>query len=968
MGWADHLTTGVLNLTGCTGTKLRFWRALGLDPYTYAAVEASTNGSDWTTVWDNGGGWVGDDDWTECEYDISAIADDQPTVYIRWVMGPGTDPDCYCFGWNLDDVQVLAETVSPHPVYSWPLNTNPGWTTTGAWAFGQPQGLGGDPASGHTGANVYGYNLSGAYTNSMPEYTLTTTAIDCSSFTGATLVFWRWLGVERSYWDSAKVWVSNDGISWTMLWQNSGSGSLVENYWQLCVYDISAIADGQTTVYIRWSMGPTDSSVTYGGWNIDDVQIWAGPPLSILAWTAYADMDEEYVNTLQALADKLGGGYLMQPFSTNGQTAGDYVLLAKALEGKQVFLAIEQENATPTQATTAGTEFASTLQSFVANGGTLAACGDGWLTWSGQFLTATGLMTASTVSSYPSGTLYVVQGWHPLAQGVGATLTAQDGTTSYTVGPEALTVVQDGSGDTTLAVRDYGAGAVVLVGYDYYSYDADAAQILANAVKYPKQTRRVLLYDDGFRHVGAEALRRLGYAFTQTDPTDFDEALTTGQWDLVVLDNPNYVPSAYGNNGYYDSLLDYLGMWGKSAASSWQLGYHPELADAYCVSPATVLSPLTPVYQWVSNPFFTTPNSVPNLLSWNDPGYGIDGFELTAAGTPYAGYTASPQAGKAALVLGACGTRLMSGFLWDERGQDGDDIGGSYGPGDGVQDVTELVMNQLVHLGHNPYVDLSFSPSATTAGTPVDFIAHTGATAVSPTFHFGDGAYAAGTAAQHSYANPGFYSVSMAAADSDDPDYYTIRVAPRQMIVGFPDAGPAHWACNYIIACYEAGIVQGYWDGYHPQEAVTRAQMAVYVARGMAGGDANVPPGPGVATFPDVPTGHWAFKYVEYAYANGIVVGYWDGYHPDEVVNRAQMAVYAARVRAGGDDSVPPGPGTATFPDVPTDYWAFKYVEYCYAQGIVAGYWDGYHPIENVNRGQMAVYMQRTFRLWIPYS
>jgi hypothetical protein len=39
--------------------------------------------------------------------------------------------------------------------------------------------------------------------------------------------------------------------------------------------DISAVADGQSTVYLRWAMGPTDDSNTYPGWNIDDVEIWA---------------------------------------------------------------------------------------------------------------------------------------------------------------------------------------------------------------------------------------------------------------------------------------------------------------------------------------------------------------------------------------------------------------------------------------------------------------------------------------------------------------------------------------------------------------------------------------------------------------------------------------------------------------------------------------------------------------------
>ena len=38
--------------------------------------------------------------------------------------------------------------------------------------------------------------------------------------------------------------------------------------------DLSAIADGQQTLYLRWTMGPTDDSWQYCGWNIDDVEIW----------------------------------------------------------------------------------------------------------------------------------------------------------------------------------------------------------------------------------------------------------------------------------------------------------------------------------------------------------------------------------------------------------------------------------------------------------------------------------------------------------------------------------------------------------------------------------------------------------------------------------------------------------------------------------------------------------------------
>jgi hypothetical protein len=153
------------------------------------------------------------------------------------------------------------------------LDTNPGWTTEGQWAFGVPAGLGSychDPTSGYTGTNVYGYNLNGDYPNNMPEYRLISTAIDCRNYLAVTLSFWRWLGIESVTWDHAKVEVSNNGSTWTVVWNHNGS-SFCDGAWLLSTYNISAVADNQPTVYIRWTMGPTDSSVTYPGWNIDDI-------------------------------------------------------------------------------------------------------------------------------------------------------------------------------------------------------------------------------------------------------------------------------------------------------------------------------------------------------------------------------------------------------------------------------------------------------------------------------------------------------------------------------------------------------------------------------------------------------------------------------------------------------------------------------------------------------------------------
>jgi len=185
-----------------------------------------------------------------------------------------------------------------------------------------------------------------------------------------------------------------------------------------------------------------------------------------------------------------------------------------------------------------------------------------------------------------------------------------------------------------------------------------------------------------------------------------------------------------------------------------------------------------------------------------------------------------------------------------------------------------------------------------------------------------------------------------------------------EIVPAFSDLSVDHWALAAVESCHYAGLAGGYSDGtYRPTVPVTRAQMAVFLARALAGGEAGVPPGPGVPSFCDVPKSHWACKYVEYLRSHGIATGYGSDFRPDLTVDRAQMAVFVVRAVAGGDAAVPPGPATPSFSDVPMGSWAFRHIEYAKTAGIVSGYWDGYHPERVVARDQMAVFLARAFDL-----
>ena len=219
---------------------------------------------------------------SENVYDAVFPAVDCLAVVSYAFSAEATNEHRYYDPHSIDELPPSPYTVSAGygTVVVWdnPLDADPGWTTEGQWAFGQPTGGGGeyggpDPTGGHTGSNVYGYNLQGDYDNNMPEYHLTTTAIDCSGLGGVRLSFQRWLGVEQPAYDHAYVRVSNDGNNWTTVWDNGAE--ITDSSWIYQEFDISAVADDQPEVYLRWTMGTTDSGWCYCGWNIDDIQILA---------------------------------------------------------------------------------------------------------------------------------------------------------------------------------------------------------------------------------------------------------------------------------------------------------------------------------------------------------------------------------------------------------------------------------------------------------------------------------------------------------------------------------------------------------------------------------------------------------------------------------------------------------------------------------------------------------------------
>jgi hypothetical protein len=182
----------------------------------------------------------------------------------------------------------------------------------------------------------------------------------------------------------------------------------------------------------------------------------------------------------------------------------------------------------------------------------------------------------------------------------------------------------------------------------------------------------------------------------------------------------------------------------------------------------------------------------------------------------------------------------------------------------------------------------------------------------------------------------------------------------------FADVPMTYWANTDIERAYNAGITGGCTASplnYCPENMVTRAQMAVFLLKGVHG-SGYTPPAVGSSTgFADVPVTYWAAAWIKQLAVEGITGGCGGGnYCPEGNVTRAQMAVFLLKAKHGSA-YVPPA-ATGLFADVPIGYWARNWIEQLAVEGITAGCGGGnYCPESNVTRAQMAVFLVKTFNL-----
>jgi hypothetical protein len=179
---------------------------------------------------------------------------------------------------------------------------------------------------------------------------------------------------------------------------------------------------------------------------------------------------------------------------------------------------------------------------------------------------------------------------------------------------------------------------------------------------------------------------------------------------------------------------------------------------------------------------------------------------------------------------------------------------------------------------------------------------------------------------------------------------------------------------KWVQGLYQAGITSGCGNGmYCPGNPVLRSEMAIFLERGKHG-VTNPPPAATGTVFGDVPSNGFGAAFIEQMFADGITGGCVQGsfptrqYCPGNSVLRSEMAIFLLRAEHGGSYTPPAATGTV-FGDVPANAFGAAFIEQLFAEGVTGGCVSGtfptrqYCPGSSVNRGQMAVFLTRTFGL-----
>jgi hypothetical protein len=157
-----------------------------------------------------------------------------------------------------------------------------GWTAgtddseTHSWQWGTPTTGATDPRAAFSGSKILALTLDGDYAPKKRTW-LKSPPIDTGRYSDVRLHYRRWLAVEDSHFDEAKI-TANDKQAWINFTGDNGDSSAihhVDKEWRFQDLALSGYFSGHT-VTVGWELN-SDEGLELGGWQLDDVCIVANP-------------------------------------------------------------------------------------------------------------------------------------------------------------------------------------------------------------------------------------------------------------------------------------------------------------------------------------------------------------------------------------------------------------------------------------------------------------------------------------------------------------------------------------------------------------------------------------------------------------------------------------------------------------------------------------------------------------------
>jgi len=168
----------------------------------------------------------------------------------------------YCTGFEDGDPMMAG----------WKTGTKDG--TASPWAWGVPTMGATDPHAAFSASHALVQVLNGDYAPMTSSY-VKMPAISIGRWTDVHLQYRRWLAVEDSHFDQARVTVG-DQQAWVNFTQNTGDSSSaqhIDREWRFQDVAVSGYQPGHT-LEIGWDL-TSDEGLELGGWAIDDVCVVA---------------------------------------------------------------------------------------------------------------------------------------------------------------------------------------------------------------------------------------------------------------------------------------------------------------------------------------------------------------------------------------------------------------------------------------------------------------------------------------------------------------------------------------------------------------------------------------------------------------------------------------------------------------------------------------------------------------------